>query len=293
VLITYIFLVLFPMVILMGRLLGSRRIGYSRIMPPVVSALVFSMSAWAASITGGSSLLNLVLVSITYALVTSLMSLAFSSMIPALRRNNADSTTGPVGSPSFPLVLVASLIGGWLFGEYLGSVLAGFIDNLVTSLLVILIVVVGLDVGSSSNLRLMLRSIDGVFAALSCILGSAVGGLLLYPLIGSVNVSLAIALGMGWYSLDGPFLALRADPTLGMVGFLANFLREQLTFYMVPLFSMLGFRGRALIAMGGATAMDDTLPIYTMYLGRESAVPSFVSGFLITLAIPFILDSLL
>jgi uncharacterized membrane protein YbjE (DUF340 family) len=40
------------------------------------------------------------------------------------------------------------------------------------------------------------------------------------------------------------------------------------------------------IAMGGATTMDTTLPIIVHYCGRETLIPAFTSGFILTIASP-------
>ncbi len=100
------------------------------------------------------------------------------------------------------------------------------------------------------------------------------------------NLSLAIALGSGWYSYTGPIVAVHFGPYYGVLAFLTNFLREQLTFILVPLLLKLYPSPVGAIAVGGATSMDVTLPFYVESLGPKYALPSVVSGVLITFLVP-------
>ena len=45
------------------------------------------------------------------------------------------------------------------------------------------------------------------------------------------------------------------------------------------------------IAMEGATAMDTTLPIIVRYSGQETLITTFFSGFILTMAAPFIITA--
>jgi uncharacterized membrane protein YbjE (DUF340 family) len=48
------------------------------------------------------------------------------------------------------------------------------------------------------------------------------------------HITPAVALGMGWYSFTGPYLASAGDAVGGAYGLLVNFLREQFTFLLGP-----------------------------------------------------------
>ncbi len=65
------------------------------------------------------------------------------------------------------------------------------------------------------------------------------------------RVTPAVALGLGWYSFTGPYLACAGGAAGGAYGLLVNFLREQLTFLLAPpLAKRLGKLG--VLTMGGA-----------------------------------------
>ncbi|MEM2947265.1 MAG: LysO family transporter, partial [Candidatus Bathyarchaeia archaeon] len=46
------------------------------------------------------------------------------------------------------------------------------------------------------------------------------------------------------------------------------------------------------IAMGGATAMDTTLPIIIRYCGQDTLITAFSSGFILTVAAPFTITAI-
>lgn len=91
-------------------------------------------------------------------------------------------------------------------------------------------------------------------------LGSITGGLISGFLL-SINpvASMAVCAGYGWYTLAGPL-----NGQLFGMGFTVNFLRELLTIATVSL--SIKIDKYAPIAMGGATAMDTTLPVIVKLL---------------------------
>jgi uncharacterized membrane protein YbjE (DUF340 family) len=64
------------------------------------------------------------------------------------------------------------------------------------------------------------------------------------------HITPAVALGMGWYSFTGPYLASAGD------------------------------------AVGGATTMDNTLPLYTALYGSSFALYAFDNGVILTALVP-------
>jgi uncharacterized membrane protein YbjE (DUF340 family) len=100
-----------------------------------------------------------------------------------------------------------------------------------------------------------------------------------------LRITPAVAFGLGWYSFTGPYLASVGDAAGGAYGLLVNFLREQLTFLLAPpLAKRLGKLG--VLAMGGATTMDNTLPLYTALYGSSFALYAFANGVLLTAVVP-------
>jgi len=108
----------------------------------------------------------------------------------------------------------------------------------------------------------------------------------------SLSVSLASAFAFGWYSLAGPLVAARVGAALGLLAFLTNFLREDLTMLLSPVLGR-RLRGEGLAAMGGATSMDTTLYFVTRYGDAEAGSLALASGLVLTLAASLLLPAIL
>jgi uncharacterized membrane protein YbjE (DUF340 family) len=108
----------------------------------------------------------------------------------------------------------------------------------------------------------------------------------------ALPVAFATAGGFGFYSLAGPLVAARAGAVLGLLAFLTNFLREDLTMLTAPLLGR-RLRGEGLTAMGGATSMDTTLYFVTRYGDRDAGSLAIASGLVLTIVASLLLPALL
>lgn len=300
--ISELFLAIFPITMVAGYYLRAwvRALSPGNYLQYVVPILVFTMSLWAGNVVSSNYVIDLVLYAVIYAVVSIATSLIVTLPITrAVRAMHAQANTQVGGDDGvnarFPMALLGVLIIGWLIGYFIRAPIpSGYIDTAIIIELLVLILVIGLDIGSSINRGFIMHGYLGVAIATSAMLGSAMGGLLLsYVLKLPLPASLGISMGMGWYSLAGPLLSIRFGPAIGTLAFLANFLREQLTYLVVPLMVMGGFRDDSLISVGGATSMDDTLPVYRLYMGEAGGFTAFVSGFVITMVLPILLPYIL
>ncbi|MCI4352372.1 MAG: lysine exporter LysO family protein, partial [Thermoplasmata archaeon] len=113
-------------------------------------------------------------------------------------------------------------------------------------------------------------------------IGATTAALTVVALTG-IPVPVAFATGgaFGWYTLAGPLVTRAAGPELGLMAFLANFLREVVTIALAPWIGRkLG--GDGLAALGGATAMDTTLYSVTRWGSKDAGSLALVSGLLLT-----------
>lgn len=129
----------------------------------------------------------------------------------------------------------------------------------------------------------------GLMFTAAALVGDAAAGLAIAELLGlPLRLTVAAALGSGWYSFTGPFLSL-FSPSMGVIGFVANQLREDLTLALFPAIDRL--IGEGSVVMGGATSMDTTLGVITRYAGPETGLEGLVQGVVLTLLIPIIVPA--
>jgi uncharacterized membrane protein YbjE (DUF340 family) len=200
----------------------------------------------------------------------------------AVRR--APPAPGGASPYEFPVALLAAL----LVGTYAGHAGAASVGSALPYALYALLALVGYD------LNLVFPSPRSVLAPVAAALaGAALGGSFALLLLGlPVRVAFATAFGFGWYTLTGPLVVRAAGPTLGLVAFVTNFLRENLTMLSAP---WAGPRvgGEGLVAMGGAASMDTTLYFVTRYGDPRAGAVALSSGLLLTvlasLLVPLIL----
>jgi len=165
-----------------------------------------------------------------------------------------------------------------------------------TYVLYLLMGLVGFGIGGDQAALKVLKetNIKIMLVPLSVIFGSIGGAALVAALIQGLNMQevLAVSAGFGYYSLSSLFITEMRGELPGTIALLANIMREIITLLMTPLFmKWAGPLGP--IASGGATSMDTTLPVITLYSGREYAVISLFSGIVLTVIVPFLVPFIL
>lgn len=184
---------------------------------------------------------------------------------------------------------LTSLLIGFLIG-YFYHINNFMIDNLEIITLYVLIFIVGVGIGVDENLlkRFKNLGLNTLIAPISSILGTLVFGVLVSYVLGlSPKITLSIVAGFGWYTFTGSVLFKLLGAEIGILGFLSNLLRELLTMILSPILGK-KFGASAIIASGGATSVDTTLPFVVRYSGIENALPSIISGTLLTLLAAFL-----
>ncbi|MEF9852874.1 MAG: lysine exporter LysO family protein [Hydrogenoanaerobacterium sp.] len=185
--------------------------------------------------------------------------------------------------------LVLGVAGGqWLFsGETVE--LFGDISEYTLSLLMFS---VGISVGANKLIFRKLRenNMKLLFVPLGVIAGSLLGGYITGLLCGMPgNISMAIASGLGWYSLSGVMLTDLAGAEVGTVTFLANVFREIFSFLIIPWIAV-HLNHYTAIAPAGATSEDTTLPLIMKCTSEEVAVVSVLNGVICSIAVPFLIE---
>ena len=165
--------------------------------------------------------------------------------------------------------------------------------------LYLLLFCVGLGLGMDKTFFSTVREIplSSLLLPLYTVIGSLLGGLAAWLLVQVIYseppVSLldtaAVSSGFGYYSLSSVFLDEARGPFIATIALAANLLRELLTLLLAPLIRK-GFGPYAVISAGGATSMDTTLPAVVANSGNAYAAVSVYHGFVLTVAVPFIVS---
>lgn len=277
--------VAFAVGLLAGRLLRWRSPWIPRATILTVILLVGLLGASLNNVAIGSLALMLPL-GLGFALLVLGSTAVAALLLARFRPKMADAATAPATKERFPLsvVLVGAVIGG--FG--LGRIVSVPADPGITWALYVLLALVAFD------LPLKWKGVRAVWIPLTAAVtgGLAAGGL--FALLSGVALPIALgtSLAFGWYTLAGPLVLARAGALLGLLAFLTNFLRENLTMVLAPLVGA-RLRGEGLAALGGATSMDTTLYFVTRFGDRESGSLALASGLILTVSASLIVPLVL
>ena len=198
------------------------------------------------------------------------------------------------------------IVGCFILGVILA--VAGFvpnglpIDQITTWGLYLLLFCVGLSLGMDEAFFKSLKEIPlrSLLLPLVTVVGSLLGGLAAWLLVQLIYaqspVSLldttAVSSGFGYYSLSSVFLDEARGPFIATIALASNLLRELLTLLLAPLLRKV-FGPYAVISAGGATSMDTTLPAAIAQGGSACGAVSIYHGFVLTVAVPFIITFLI
>jgi uncharacterized membrane protein YbjE (DUF340 family) len=244
-----------------------------------IVVLVFFLGTLVASLPG-PRLLDAIPLALGLVALILFITIGLTFLLPRRpARPGSGNRPRPLG-----VFVIVGLVAGYAFGHFvaLPSELA------LTAALYVLLALVGF------NIRF---SWDALRTTPTPLMAAIVGAVVAAPLFSlvsglSLRATLATSLGFGFYSLAGPLVTTGIGPLAGLVAFLTNFFRENLTMVTAP---WLGRRLRAegLTAMGGATAMDTTLYFVTAYGDAEAGSMALASGLALTalasLAVPLVL----
>ena len=204
----------------------------------------------------------------------------------------------PAGGLRDSLIIVGCFVAGVLVA------LAGWLPEdlpmgqITTWGLYVLLVCVGFGLGMDEGFFASLKTLPvrSLLLPLVTIVGSLAGGLLAWWVVSLMHTTapgladtLAVTSGFGYYSLSSVLLDEARGPMIATIALASNLLRELLTLLTAPLLRR-WFGPYAVIASGGATSMDTTLPVAVRYGGSRYAPVSIYHGFFLTVAVPFIVS---
>lgn len=160
-------------------------------------------------------------------------------------------------------------------------------DVLVVGLCVLLFFV-GMDIGREGTVvknfkKAGWRVIVFPFAIIiGTFAGSLIAGLIL-PSLGFQD-ALAVGSGFGWYTL-APVMLAEYSTKVSAVSFLHNVMRELFGILLIPIVAKkIGYIET--VSLPGAASMDVCLPIVEKSTRGDIAVYSFISGVVLSIAVP-------
>lgn len=152
---------------------------------------------------------------------------------------------------------------------------------------------VGISVGGSRGLLGKLRQyhVRVLIIPAGIVAGSVLGGFVCAPLAGmSLPTGAAVASGLGWYSLAGVMMTDIAGAQVGSITFLANLLRELVSFFSIPWIAK-HLNYPTCIAPAGATSEDTTLPMLIRCTNGETVVLSVLNGVICSALVPVLIEA--
>ncbi len=260
----------------------------------IVLALIFTISFWGGNQISAGYVGDILLISILSSLIVVTITYFLGSFINERTEEGKVKGVNVKTQIKYLLPLIVGFALGLLIRFYF-TIPSTFFDEVIDWELYILAVVMGISIGKELKKELMKRiSRFAVFSVIIAILGGVISSIFMFFLsIRPFNLALAISLGSGWYSYTGPIVAKYYGPIYGVIGFLVNFLREQFTFSLIPLYLRIRSTPLGAVAVGGATSMDTTLGFYVDVLGYEYGVGAMINGVILTLLVPIILPIIL
>ncbi len=182
-------------------------------------------------------------------------------------------------------VLIGVLAGIWLVPlEWIS-----YTDLVMDIGLCLLLLLVGIDIGKQKGILGEIRKLGKSLIIIPVLIGigSLFGGVIAGWILGMPrNEGAAIGAGFGWYSLSAVILADYSNE-LSAMAFLTNVIRELMAIAFIPLLAKY-VNYEVCVAPAGATAMDTTLPIITKYTDARIGVLAFVSGVILSTAVPIL-----
>lgn len=170
-----------------------------------------------------------------------------------------------------------------------------------TYMLYLLLFCIGLGLGMDKDFFASMKTgqLRHLLLPVATIIGTFFGCALAFVVLsivspGSISLldTVAAGSGFGYYSLSSIMIQDVRGPELATIALAANLLREILTLLCAPLISKV-FGPHAVVAAGGATSMDTTMGVAVKAGGSSIAPVALYHGFVLTVAVPFIVTLIL
>lgn len=185
--------------------------------------------------------------------------------------------------------IVISVVCGMVAGYFvLPQAFLDISESILVVGLSIVLFFVGFDIGREGTIGKNFRKAGWrvVVFPFAIIAGTCIGSLAAAFLIPGVNIrdALCVGSGFGWYTL-APAMLAEYSTKVSAMSFLHNVMRELSGILLIPIIAKkVGYIET--ISLPGAASMDVCLPIVEKATRGEIAVYSFISGVVLSIAVP-------
>ncbi len=187
------------------------------------------------------------------------------------------------------LIIVSFFAVGLILGINFDSLAELCSGNLSRYILYVMMLIVGMGIGCDKEALKALRTQDKrvILLPLGTIAGTLLGAAAVYPLVSSMELkdTLAVASGLGYYSLSSIMLTEYRGAEIGTIALLSNVIREVGTILTAPLMVKY-FTRLSVVSSAGAASIDTLLPIITRFSGKEFIVIAIFHGLVMEITVP-------
>lgn len=184
------------------------------------------------------------------------------------------------------LSVAAGILAGYLV---LPDAFINISGTLITTGLCVLLFFVGIDIGREGTIVENFRQAGWriIVFPFVVIAGTMIGSIISAVLLPvSVKDALCVGSGLGWYSL-APAMLAEYSTEVSAISFIHNVMRELFAILLIPFVAKrIGYIET--VSMPGAAAMDVCLPIVEKATKSDIAVYSFISGAVLSIAVPIL-----
>ncbi len=210
-------------------------------------------------------------------------------------QSGGDAPASCGGSPainSLTLMIVAFVAAGIIAGRSLiPESIMQYTGSMLTVCLCILLILIGVDIGTEGTLAANFRSagwrvIVFPFVSMAAMIIGAAAASIVLPL--SMQDSLCIGSGLGWYSL-APAMLAEYSVRVSAISFMHNVFREIIGILLIPIAARhIGFIES--YGLPGSPSMDVCLPVVERATNGDVAVYSFINGAILSAAVPILVS---
>ncbi|AGC50523.1 lysine exporter LysO family protein [Lawsonia intracellularis] len=167
-------------------------------------------------------------------------------------------------------------------------------EGLATCIVYFMLFTVGMTIGINSQAWQVIRSLKGkiLLVPLGILIGTLLGAVISWLILQNIFLRdvIAVASGLGYYSLSSMLVTQFTTPDLGALTLLVNIAREIIAMTFAPLFvRLVGGLGPLSVA---AASSELCIPIIARTSGELNTILAIFSGAVLTICVPIIITLL-